>query len=243
MSSRQTDNIEALSEWLGSLQIEALEESTSNEWTDIEMSVTLAPAPMEVIGQENNQAGLLKNIVPDPGWFDSNRTKFEDWWRRILPQKQQSSCSQWKDYSSTSLTQREHSRNLCIEEDWRTRRHWWYPELGGVCRRNQDNIQRQEQSSRCRIENRNIQAGQEIHCGLHDRIQSIGHEGKHRQFTYHILIKEEYLTWYYQDNIRLSTHSNVWDTQGVESSNHISRTRIQIHRRVIGLQDQHWNDL
>jgi len=36
------------------------------------MSVALAPAPMEVIGQENNQAGLLKNIVPDPGWFDSN---------------------------------------------------------------------------------------------------------------------------------------------------------------------------
>ena len=123
MSSRQTDNIEALSEWLGSLQIKALEESTSNEWTDIEMSVALVPAPMEVIGQENNQAGLLKNIVPDPGWFDSNWTKFEDWWRGILPQKQQSSCSQWKDYSSTSLTQREHSRNLCIEEDWWTRRH------------------------------------------------------------------------------------------------------------------------
>ena len=38
---------------------------------------------MEVTGQENSQAGLLKNIVLDPGWFDSDRTKFEDWWRGI----------------------------------------------------------------------------------------------------------------------------------------------------------------
>ena len=51
ISSRQTDDIEALSERLGSLQIEASEESTSNKWTNTEMSV--APAPMEVIGQEN----------------------------------------------------------------------------------------------------------------------------------------------------------------------------------------------
>jgi len=24
-----------------------------------------------------------KNIVPDLGWFDGDRTKFEDWWRGI----------------------------------------------------------------------------------------------------------------------------------------------------------------
>jgi len=24
---------------------------------------------------------MLKNMVPDPGWFDSNQMKFEDWWR------------------------------------------------------------------------------------------------------------------------------------------------------------------
>jgi len=82
-SSRRTDNIETLSERLGSLQIEVLEESTSDKRTDIEMSVAPALAPMEVIGQENSQAGLLKNIVPDPGWFDSDQMKFEDWWRRI----------------------------------------------------------------------------------------------------------------------------------------------------------------
>jgi len=29
------------------------------------------------------QAGLPKNMVSDPEWFDSDRTKFEDWWRGI----------------------------------------------------------------------------------------------------------------------------------------------------------------
>ena len=77
-SSRQTDNIETLSERLGSLQIKASEESTSNERTDTEMSVAPAPAPMEVIGQENGQAGLPKNMVPDPEWFDGDQMKFED---------------------------------------------------------------------------------------------------------------------------------------------------------------------
>jgi len=28
---------------------------------------------------ENRQAGMLKNMVPDQGWFDSDQTKFEDW--------------------------------------------------------------------------------------------------------------------------------------------------------------------
>jgi len=72
-----------LSERLGSLQIETLEESTNDEQTDTEISVAPAPAPMEVTGQENGQAGLPKNMVPDPGWFDSDQMKFEDWWRRI----------------------------------------------------------------------------------------------------------------------------------------------------------------
>ena len=32
---------------------------------------------------KNIQAGLPKNMVPDPGWFDGNWSKFEDWWRGI----------------------------------------------------------------------------------------------------------------------------------------------------------------
>ena len=43
------------------------------------MSVVPAPASIEVIGQENGQAELLKNMVLDPGWFDGNQIKFEDW--------------------------------------------------------------------------------------------------------------------------------------------------------------------
>ena len=41
-----------------------------------------APAPAVTIN-ENIQAGLSKNMVPDPEWFDSDQMKFEDWWRGI----------------------------------------------------------------------------------------------------------------------------------------------------------------
>jgi len=27
----------------------------------------------------NGQAAMPKSMVPDPGWFDGNRIKFEDW--------------------------------------------------------------------------------------------------------------------------------------------------------------------
>ena len=43
------------------------------------MSVALVPAAVS----ENIQAGMLKNMIPDLGQFDSNQTKFEDWWRGI----------------------------------------------------------------------------------------------------------------------------------------------------------------
>ena len=57
-------------EQLESLQIETSEESTTSERTDTEMST--APVPMVVTGQENVQARLPKNMVPDPGWFDGD---------------------------------------------------------------------------------------------------------------------------------------------------------------------------
>jgi len=62
MSSRRTDNIKALSEKLGSLQIteEAL---SNNEQTDTKMSGTPVPAAIS----KNIQAGMLKNMVLDPG--------------------------------------------------------------------------------------------------------------------------------------------------------------------------------
>ena len=58
------------------------EASTSEyEQTDAEMSGT--PASEATVASENVQAGLPKNMVLDPGWFDGDQTKFEDWWRGI----------------------------------------------------------------------------------------------------------------------------------------------------------------
>ena len=45
------------------------------------MSGTPALMAVEIGG--NVLAGMPKNMVPDPGWFDGDRTKFEDWWRGI----------------------------------------------------------------------------------------------------------------------------------------------------------------
>ena len=63
MSSRRTNDIEALSELLGSLQINKEASTDEYELTDTEMSV----APVAAAVSENIQAGLLKNMVPDPG--------------------------------------------------------------------------------------------------------------------------------------------------------------------------------
>ena len=41
------------------------------------------PAPVAIGVSENVQAGIPKNMVPDPGWFDSDQMKFKDWWRGI----------------------------------------------------------------------------------------------------------------------------------------------------------------
>ena len=41
------------------------------------MSAALAPAA--VTNSENIQTGMPKDMVPDPEWFDGDRTKFEDW--------------------------------------------------------------------------------------------------------------------------------------------------------------------
>ena len=55
-------------------------EDTSEETTEYiyNMSTELA-----LVTVQNKQAGLPKSIVLNLGWFDRNRTKFEDWWREI----------------------------------------------------------------------------------------------------------------------------------------------------------------
>jgi len=45
--------------------------------------MSVAPEPMAVTSQENVQAELPKNMILDPGWFDGDQMKFEDWWRGI----------------------------------------------------------------------------------------------------------------------------------------------------------------
>ena len=80
-SSRRTDNVEALSEQLGSLQIN--EEASTEEYEQMDTEMSGTPAPGATTASENVQAGLPKSMVPDPGWFDGDRSKFEDWWRGI----------------------------------------------------------------------------------------------------------------------------------------------------------------
>ena len=41
------------------------------------MSGTPAPA------NKNVQTTMPKSMIPDPGWFDSDQMKFEDWWKGI----------------------------------------------------------------------------------------------------------------------------------------------------------------
>jgi len=65
MSSRRTNDIEALSERLGSLQIN--KEASSNEQTDTEMLT--APAVTLAV---NESAVMPRSMVLDPGWFDGN---------------------------------------------------------------------------------------------------------------------------------------------------------------------------
>ena len=62
-----------MSEWLGSLQI--MEETLEDyKWSDTEMLEVLAL----VVINKNVQAVMPKNMVLDPGWFNGDRTKFED---------------------------------------------------------------------------------------------------------------------------------------------------------------------
>jgi len=58
------------------LQINEEASTSEYEQTDTEMSVATAVS-------ENVQAELSKSMVPDPGWFDGDQSKFEDWWRGI----------------------------------------------------------------------------------------------------------------------------------------------------------------
>jgi len=68
------NNIKTLSEQLGSLQIT---EEASNDYKQMDTEMSEVPVPAVV--SENVQTGIPKNIILDPGWFDGDQIKFEDW--------------------------------------------------------------------------------------------------------------------------------------------------------------------
>ena len=59
------------------------EEASTSEYEQMDTEMSVAQTTTAAAVSENVQAGLLKNIVLDPGWFDGDRSKFEDWWRGI----------------------------------------------------------------------------------------------------------------------------------------------------------------
>ena len=59
------------------------EEASIEEYEQIDTEMSVAPATAAAAVSENVQAELPKNIVLDPGWFDGDWSKFEDWWRGI----------------------------------------------------------------------------------------------------------------------------------------------------------------
>jgi len=63
MSFRRTDDMEALLEQLGSLYITNKTSDEITERSDKAMSI----APVPVTTNTNEQAIILKNMVPDPG--------------------------------------------------------------------------------------------------------------------------------------------------------------------------------
>ena len=56
----------------------ALDKNRTTEPETLEENILTVPVLVEIV-----QAVILKSIVPDPGWFDGDQTKFKDWWRGI----------------------------------------------------------------------------------------------------------------------------------------------------------------
>jgi len=59
------------------LQINKEASMSEYKQTDTEMSEAQQATAAAAVS-ENVQAELPKNMVPDPGWFDGDRSKFED---------------------------------------------------------------------------------------------------------------------------------------------------------------------
>jgi len=78
MAGQSPDAIKALEEILGLLRI--TKDKVSNRSTELATLETeeISAAPVPAVYNENVQTTTPKSMVPDPGWFDGDRTKFED---------------------------------------------------------------------------------------------------------------------------------------------------------------------
>ena len=76
MAGQSPDAIEMLEEILGSLRI--TEDNMLNWSTEPAISETeeMSIVPVIAVHNENVQT---KSMVPDPEWFNGDKTKFEDW--------------------------------------------------------------------------------------------------------------------------------------------------------------------
>ena len=78
MVGQSPDTIKALEEILRSLRI--TEENVSNKNTELVISETSEEiSTTSAVYNKTAQAVMPKSMVSDPGWFNKNRTKFEDW--------------------------------------------------------------------------------------------------------------------------------------------------------------------
>ena len=56
------------------------EEASTSKYKQTDTKMLVAqPTTAAAAVSENTQAGLPKNMVLDPGWFDGDQSKFEDW--------------------------------------------------------------------------------------------------------------------------------------------------------------------
>jgi len=58
-----------------------IENKVSEEYKQINTEMSEVSAPVTV--NDNTQAIMLKSMVLNPGWFNRDQMKFEDWWRGI----------------------------------------------------------------------------------------------------------------------------------------------------------------
>ena len=142
------------------------------EQTDTEMSV--APAITAAAVNKNVQAGLLKNMVPDPGWFDGDQSKFEDWWRGIRLFLKSNRVNRTDNRITVILARLRggvvgiYIQKKLNELDKDNNTQNWDEFVKEIKTTFSDKFKAAD-----------IQAGKKEYSGLHHRVQSTGHEGRY----------------------------------------------------------------